>query len=100
MKGALMIAILCISKAGADFSQSQPAGYIVQVDQGEPGLPYSTIAQAIADHEDMPPEYAKFVNIEYHGVRLATMSVESMRGRSRELADELVQMAAKVHENA
>lgn len=86
-----MIAVLSISKV---FSN----GYLVQVDGGEPGEPYATIAQAIADHEDMPREYAQFVNIEYQGVRLATLPVQRMKGRSRELANELMQLLAEIHD--
>jgi hypothetical protein len=62
------------------------------------GLP-SSIAEAIADHADIPPEYARFVNIEYHGIRLATMAVADMQSHARELASELVRMSEEVHQS-
>lgn len=87
-----MIAYISISKAQANH-------YRVHLDDVDAGVAYATIAEALADHQDIPPEYAKFVNIEYHGVRLATLSVERMRGRSRELAAELLQLSAEVYED-
>lgn len=86
--------------ANLNISDHLSAGYVVRVDNGRPGMPYASIEQAIADHEDIPSEYASHVNIEYQGVRLATMAVESMRGRSRELANELVQMTALIHDRS
>ena len=85
-----MIASLSISKLA-------PGIYDVHVDDVDAGVAYESIAEAISEHSDIPPEYAKFVNIEYHGVRLATMSVSNMRSRSRELAADLVRMCAEIH---
>lgn len=85
-----MIACICISKLA-------PGHYGVHVDDVDGGATYETIAEAIADHADLPPDYAKFVNIEYHGVRLSTMRVDEMQLRSHELADELVQLSAEIH---
>lgn len=85
-----MIACLTISKLG-------PGLYGVHVDDADAGVAYASIAEAISDHSDIPPEYAKFVNIEYHSVRLATMPVTDMHSRSRELAAELVRMSAEIH---
>ena len=73
--------------------------YIVHVDDVEAGVAYSSIAEAITDHADIPPEYARFVNIEYHGIRLATMAVADMRSHARELASELMRMSAEIHQS-
>jgi hypothetical protein len=83
--------IACIS-----ISRLQAKLYSVHMDDVEAGVAYSSIAEAIADHADIPPEYARFVNIEYHGIRLATMSLEDMKGRSRELAAELLDMCSQI----
>jgi hypothetical protein len=85
-----MIACLNISKMA-------PGLYGVHVDDVEVGVAYASIAEAIAEHSDIPPEYAKFVNIEYHSVRLATMPVSDMQSRPRELAADLVRMSAAIH---
>lgn len=85
-----MIACICISKLA-------PGHYGVHVDDVDGGVAYETIAEAIADNSDLTSDYAKFVNIEYHGVRLSTMRVVEMRLRSHELADELVRMSAEIH---
>ena len=85
-----MIACIRISKLHVSH-------YIVHVDDTEAGVAYASIAEGIADHVDIPPEYAKFVNIEYHDIRLATMAVTSMRSHARDLAAELIRMNAEIH---
>ncbi len=69
----------------------------VHIDDADVGVAYESIAEAISENADIPPEYAKFVNIEYHGIRLATMPVDDMQARARELAAELVRMSAEIH---
>jgi len=86
--------IACIS-----ISRLQAKLYRVHVDDVEAGVAYSSVAEAIADHADIPPEYARFVNIEYHGIRLATMAVADMRFRVTELASDLMRMSAEVHDS-
>jgi hypothetical protein len=85
-----MIASLSISKLALGL-------YGVHVDDADAGVVYESIAEAISEHSDIPPEYAKFVNIEYHSVRLATMHVSDMQSRSRELAADLVRMSAEIY---
>lgn len=84
--------IACIS-----ISRLQAKLYRVHVDDVEAGVAYSSIAEAIADHADIPPEYARFVNIEYYGIRLATMAVADMRSHASELASDLTRMSAEIH---
>lgn len=60
-------------------------------------MTYESIAEAISDHSDIPPEYAKFVNIEYHSVRLATIPVADMQRHSHEMAADLVRMSAEIY---
>ena len=86
--------------ANLNISDHTSEGFVVRVDNGRPGLPYASIEQAIADHEDIPSEYASHVNIEYQGVRLATMAVADMKGRARELAAELLGMRSQIQAEA
>ena len=85
-----MIASLSISKLA-------PGLYEVHVDDADAGVAYESIAEAISEHSDIPPEYASFVNIEYHGIRLATIPVSDMQCRSRALAADLVRMSAEIY---
>jgi hypothetical protein len=78
-------------------SRLQAKLYSVHVDDVAAGMAYSSIAEAIADHADIAPEYARFVNIEYHGIRLVTMTVADMRSRTKELASDLMRMRAGIH---
>ncbi|WP_342616719.1 hypothetical protein [Rhodoferax sp. GW822-FHT02A01] len=86
--------------ANLNISDHASGGYVVHVDNGLPGLPYASIAQAIADHEDIPSEYATHANIEYQGVRLATMAVEDIRGRGHELAAQLLAVWSQIQAEA
>lgn len=85
-----MIACLCITKLDTRL-------YSVHVDDVDAGVTYESIAEAIAEHSDVPPEYAKYMNIEYHSVRLATIHITEMQSRSRELAADLVRMSAEIY---
>jgi hypothetical protein len=86
------IMITCLS-----ISKNAPGHYSMHVDGADSGAIYSSIAEAITDHSDIPPQYAMFVNIEYCDICLATMSVADMQSRTSELARELVQMSAEIH---
>jgi hypothetical protein len=46
---------------------------------------------------DIPAEFARFVNVEYGGVHLATTSISSLAKDAERLASELVQMVAEIH---
>ena len=46
---------------------------------------------------DIPEEFATFVNVEYAGVRLATMPILALANDSERLASELIQLVAEIH---
>jgi hypothetical protein len=59
---------------------------------------HNSIAAALRHYgTDIPAEFAKFVNVEYAGVRLATTSITSLDKDAERLASELVQMVAEIH---
>lgn len=68
--------------------------------EGESGekFVHTSIAAALLHYgNDIPPEFAAFVNIEYAGVRLATTPIVSLVKDAERLASELVQMVAQIH---
>lgn len=85
-----MIACISLSRLGSKL-------YTVHVDEVPAQVVYASIAEALADHVDIPSDYAQYVNIEFHGVRLATLAVSELRPQVKELAAELVRMAAEIH---
>lgn len=67
---------------------------------GEPWEPqtHDSIADCLREYgAAIPPELAKFVNIEYGCCHLETTAVSDLESRADELADRLIQLIAGLH---
>jgi hypothetical protein len=62
---------------------------------------HNTIAEGFRFYgNDIPPEIATFVNIEYGGCQLETTPVSELESKAEALAQRLMQLVARLHEAA
>lgn len=60
---------------------------------------HDSISAALAHYgEDIPPDFARFVEVRYHGVSLGTTAVTRLAKEPELMASELVVLAATVYE--
>lgn len=63
-----------------------------------PALLHESIAATLRHYgHEIPPEFAKYVNVDYCGVQLATTAIISLEKEADRLAADLVQMAAQIY---
>lgn len=69
--------------------------------EGHAGSPtrHESISAALAHYgDDIPPDFARFVEVRYHGVSLGTTAVTRLAKEPELMATELVALVAAVYE--
>ncbi|MDO8771977.1 MAG: hypothetical protein Q7K57_25380 [Burkholderiaceae bacterium] len=85
-----------------DIGKISPGIYEVHCD-GYSGSPtcHESISAALAHYgENIPPDFARFVDVRYHEVSLGTTAVARLAQESELMASELTSLMAAVYEAA